>query len=325
MPSPHHKVKPKTASGPQPAAPSRLWQSTAIVSSMTLLSRLLGFVRDIVLARLFGTSATFDAFIVAFKIPNFFRRLFAEGAFSQAFVPTFSEYSSKHSTAQSRQFAQRIAGMLGLCLGLFVAVAEIASPVFISVFAPGFLHDPVRYDMARHLLHIMFPYILLISFTALAGGILNTQRRFAIPAFTPVLLNLSLITAAYFWAPHSAQPITTLAWAVLLGGVLQLAIQIPFLMRIGLLPNPRLKWRDSGVRQVLKLMVPALFGVSVAQISLMVDNIFASFLPAGSISWLYYSDRLTYPAARGNWRRPSHSDFTASFATAWQFIKNKFS
>ncbi len=302
MPALPPKVKPRSKEITQSSAPKHsggkstgsLLRSTATVSSCTMLSRILGFIRDMVFARIFGASGTLDAFIIAFKIPNFFRRLFAEGAFSQAFVPVLAEYSQKHDKPSTRQFIQHIAGTMALVISLFIALAEIFTPGILSLFAPGFLQHPERFALAQHMLRITFPYILLISLTALAGGVLNTQRRFAVPAFTPVLLNLSLITGAYFWAPHTSQPIVVLAWAVLAGGILQLCFQLPFLKQLGLLVWPKLAWRDSGVRRVLKLMIPALFGVSVAQLGLMIDNIFASFLPAGSISWLYYSDRLIY-------------------------------
>lgn len=269
-------------------------RSTATVATMTMLSRLFGFVRDVVLATVFGAGGTFDAFVVAFKLPNFLRRLFAEGAFAQAFVPVLSEYRAKNSQEETRRFMDHIAGTLGLALLVVVALGEILAPFIILIFAPGFTRDPTQYQLATHMLHITFPYILLIALVAFAGATLNTYNRFAIPAFTPVLLNLALILCAWLWAPHTAEPIYTLAWGVLLGGVIQLLFQFPFLRQLKLFPRPRPSWRDSGVRRVLKLMIPALFGVSVAQIGLLMDNFFASFLQPGSISWLYYSDRLIY-------------------------------
>ncbi len=273
----------------------RLFKSTSIVAGMTLLSRLLGFVRDVVMAEIFGAGAEFDAYVIAFKLPNFLRRLFAEGAFSQAFVPILSELRAKRPEEEVREFVNRIAGTLGLIVLLVVVLAEIIAPLIIMVFAPGFfLKDPMRYQLATHMLRITFPYLLLITLTAFCGAILNTFNRFAIPAFTPVLLNISLILVAWLWAPHATQPIYVLAWGVLIGGLAQLLLQLPSLRRLNLLPIPKPGLRDQTVRRVMKLMVPALFGVSVAQISLLIDNFFASFLPAGSISWLYYSDRLTY-------------------------------
>ena len=270
-----------------------LFKSTSVVASMTMVSRILGLVRDIVLAQAFGASPGFDAFLIAFKIPNFLRRLFAEGAFSQAFVPVLSEYREQHGD-KVHEFMGHIAGCLVISILLVVIVAEIIAPVLVIIFAPGFYHDPYRFTMASSMLRITFPYILLISMTALSGAILNTYGRFAIPAFTPVLLNAALIGVAWWWAPQAANPVMTLAWGVILGGILQLSIQVPALLKAGIMPKLIPNWRDSGVRKVLKLMVPALFGVSIAQISLLIDSLFASFLPAGSISWLYYSDRLIF-------------------------------
>lgn len=272
----------------------KLFKSTFIVSSMTLISRLVGFARDVVLAVIFGAGPAFDAFVVAFKIPNFMRRLFGEGAFAQAFVPVLAEYRIHRSQKEVHQFINAIAGSLGTVLLVIVALAEIIAPLVIMLFAPGFVRDPVRLTYATHMLRITSPYLLLIALTAFAGATLNTFSRFAVPAFTPVLLNIAMIAVAWLWAPHVSTPIYVLAWGVLIGGLLQLATQLPFLYRLGFLPIPKWWWRDLGVIRVLKLMVPALFGVSVAQISLLIDNFFASFLAAGSISWLYYSDRLTY-------------------------------
>jgi putative peptidoglycan lipid II flippase len=272
----------------------RLLRSTSIVSSMTMISRLLGFARDVILATIFGAGAEFDAFVIAFKIPNFMRRLFAEGAFSQAFVPVLSEYRAKQNHQQVREFVNNIAGTLGAALLLVVIIAELGAPWIIKAFAPGFIHDPMRLQYATYMLHITFPYLLFIGLTAFAGATLNTFNRFAVPAFTPVFMNIVLISVAWWWAPHTSTPIYMLAWGVFISGIIQLLFQVPFLKQIDIFPKPALGWRDPGVRRVLKLMIPALFGVSVAQISLLIDNLFASFLPAGSISWLYYSDRLTY-------------------------------
>jgi len=276
------------------AKPRRLFRSTSLVSGMTLLSRVLGFVRDMVLANVFGAGGAFDAFVVAFKIPNFMRRLFGEGAFAQAFVPILSEFRTRESQEKTQEFVNRIAGTLGFVVLLVVLLVELIAPLVILIFAPGFTQDPARYDLAVHMIRITFPYLLFITLISFAGSILNTYGRFGVPAFTPVLLNVVLITVAWFWAPYAATPIVVLAWGVLIGGVVQLVLQWPYLKRTGLLPIPKIGFSDPGVRRVMKLMVPALFGVSVAQISLLIDNFFASFLPAGSISWLYYSDRLTY-------------------------------
>lgn len=274
--------------------PRRLLRSTSLVSGMTMLSRILGFIRDMVLASVFGAGGSFDAFVVAFKIPNFMRRLFGEGAFAQAFVPILAEFRTRESHEKTLEFVNRIAGTLAFSVMLLVLLVELIAPLVILIFAPGFTHDPARYDLAVHIIRITFPYILLISLVSFAGSIQNTCGRFGVPAFTPVLLNVALISVAWFWAPHASTPIVVLAWGVLIGGVIQLLLQWPYLKKTGLLPIPKLSFSDPGVRRVMKLMVPALFGVSVAQISLLIDNLFASFLPAGSISWLYYSDRLTY-------------------------------
>lgn len=283
-----------TCSGMLAAMRHKLFRSTSTVALMTLISRLAGFVRDVVTALIFGAGPAFDAFVVAFKIPNFLRRLFGEGAFSQAFVPVLAEYRAKRTHEEVQVFVNHIAGCLGLALLIVVAIAEIIAPLIVMVFAPGFIHDPVRFQYSTHMIRITFPYLILIALTAFAGATLNTFGRFAMPAFTPVILNIAMIVVAYTWAPHAATPIYVLAWGVIIGGVLQLAAQIPSLRRIQLTPLPTFNWRDVGVLRVMKLMVPALFGVSVAQISLLIDNFFASFLPVGSISWLYYSDRFTY-------------------------------
>ncbi|MBT8433876.1 MAG: murein biosynthesis integral membrane protein MurJ, partial [Gammaproteobacteria bacterium] len=271
---------------------SALIKSTASVGSMTLLSRVLGLARDIVIARFFSASDAADAFFVAFKIPNFLRRLFAEGAFSLAFVPVLSEYRSNYTAAQTRDLIDRVAGTLGFVLLLISLLGVVASPLLISIFAAGFIDQPAKFDLTADMLRLTFPYILLISMTAMAGGILNTWKRFAVPAFTPVLLNLSLIGCAMYLSPRLDVPITGLAWGVLLAGILQLLFQLPFLYRAQLLPRPKWGWRHEGVRKIIRLMIPALFGSSVAQINLLFDTFIASFLVTGSVSWLYYSDRL---------------------------------
>ena len=273
---------------------SSLIRSLGAVSSMTMLSRVLGFARDIVFASLFGASASLDAFFIAFKIPNFLRRMFAEGAFAQAFVPVLSGQKAEGCQQKTHEFIDKVAGNLALALLLIILLAEIAAPLLINIFAPGFVADPVKHASATHMLRITFPYILLISLTAMSGAVMNTYQRFVIPAFTPVLLNIAFITAAVFVAPHATHPVHVLAWAVLAGGALQLAIQLPALRKLGYWPRLKIDWRDSKVRQVLRLMLPICFGASVAQLSILIDNIFASFLPTGSISWLYYADRFTY-------------------------------
>ncbi|HEY5738239.1 MAG TPA: murein biosynthesis integral membrane protein MurJ [Gammaproteobacteria bacterium] len=271
---------------------SALIKSTASVGSMTLLSRVLGLARDIVIARFFSASDAADAFFVAFKIPNFLRRLFAEGAFSLAFVPVLTEYRSNFSAAETRDLIDRVAGTLGIILLLLSALGVAASPVLISVFAAGFLDQPDKFELTADMLRITFPYILLISMTAMSGGILNTWKRFTVPAFTPVLLNLSLIGCAVYLSPRLELPITALAWGVLIAGIAQLLFQLPFLYREGLLPRPKWGWPHPGVQKIVKLMIPALFGSSVAQINLLFDTFIASFLVSGSVSWLYYADRL---------------------------------
>jgi len=274
------------------AVAPRLIRSTSKVASMTMLSRILGFVRDMLFAYTFGAAAGIDAFYVAFKIPNFMRRLFAEGAFSQAFVPILAEYQQKSSKDEVRLFIAQVSGTLGAVLLVITISAVLAAPLLISVFAPGFLMDPMRFKVASDLLRITFPYLFFISLTAMAGAVLNTYSSFTIPAFTPVLLNVCLITAAMFGAPHFTPSVEALAWGVFFAGIIQCLFQLPFLARRGLLVRPRFNQNSPGVKRVLLLMVPALFGVSVAQINLLLDTLFASFLQAGSISWLYYSDRL---------------------------------
>jgi putative peptidoglycan lipid II flippase len=276
---------------PLPKAPGLL-RSSGLVGIMTMLSRVLGLVRDMVIARYFGAGAGADAFFVAFKIPNFLRRLFAEGAFSQAFVPVLSSYRETRSRSEVQRLVNAVAGSLGLVLLGVTLAAILGAPVLTAVFAPGFLDDDAKFALTSEMLRITFPYLLLISLTAFAGGILNSYDRFAVPAFTPVLLNLAMIAAAIWLAPLMDEPIMALAWGVFIAGALQLFFQLPFLMRLGLLPRPRVDYRHEGVSRILKLMAPAMFGVSVSQINLLLDTVLASFLQTGSVSWLYYSDRL---------------------------------
>ncbi len=269
-----------------------LIKALATVSSMTLVSRVLGFVRDAVIARVFGAGLATDAFFVAFKIPNLLRRLFAEGAFSQAFVPILAEYKNRRGEDETRALISHVSGVLGLVLLLVTLAGVVAAPLIIGISAPGFSATPEKFALTVELLRITFPYILFIALTALAGGILNTWGRFAVPAFTPVLLNLSFIGFALLAAPYFDPPVKALAWAVFAGGVLQLAFQLPFLARIRMLPRPQPDLGDEGVRRVLRQMAPAVFGVSVGQVSLLINNIFASFLVTGSVTWLYFADRL---------------------------------
>jgi putative peptidoglycan lipid II flippase len=259
---------------------------------LTLISRILGFIRDVVIAYIFGAGATTDAFFVAFKIPNFLRRLFAEGAFSQAFIPVISEYKTKRDTASVKHLVDHVAGHLGGVLLIVTVIGVIIAPLLVLIFAPGFIQNKEKYDLTVAMLQITFPYLLFIALTAFAGAVLNTYGRFAVPALTPVLLNVCLIGAAILWAPRLEEPVMALAYAVFIAGIVQLAFQLPFLHRLHLLPKPRFKRHDEGVRRIYHLMLPALFGVSVSQINLLIDTLMASFLVSGSISWLYYSDRL---------------------------------
>ncbi len=270
----------------------RLLKSTFIVGAMTMISRVFGLVRDIVIARLFGAGLGVDVFIVAFRIPNFLRRLFAEGGFSQAFVPVLSEYQQQRSQDEVKALVDQTAATLGLVLFFITVIGVLAAPVLIMIFAPGFIADESKHALASDMLRITFPYILFISLTAFAGGILNTYKQFSVPAFTPVLLNLSLIGAAIWLAPLMTVPVKALAWGVLIAGIVQLLFQFPFLYRIGMLPRPGLNKDREGVKRIFKLMVPALFALSIVQINLLVDTLIASFLVTGSISWLYFSDRL---------------------------------
>ncbi|MCP5141210.1 MAG: murein biosynthesis integral membrane protein MurJ [Zoogloeaceae bacterium] len=270
----------------------KLLRSSVVVSAMTMISRVLGFVRDVVIAFAFGASAATDAFFVAFKIPNFLRRLFAEGAFSQAFVPVLSEYRTNRSHDEARELIASVAGTLAGILFLITAIGVLAAPLLIYVFAPGFAGDAGKIELAGDMLRWTFPYLLFISLTAFVGGILNSYGRFAIPSLTPVLLNLVMIAAALWLAPMMERPIMALAIGVFVAGIAQLGFQLPFLLRLNLLPRPRWNRAHEGVRRIMKLMVPALFGSSVAQINLLLDTLIASFLVSGSVSWLYFSDRL---------------------------------
>ncbi|EGG29794.1 Proposed peptidoglycan lipid II flippase MurJ [Aequoribacter fuscus] len=267
--------------------------SSAIVASMTFLSRILGLIRDVVLAGFIGATANADAFFVAFKIPNFLRRLFAEGAFAQAFIPVLADYRASGDEQAIQQFINKVTGMLGGVLIAVTAFMMVAAPVVTAIFAPGFVGDSAKFTLTAEMLRITFPYLLFISLTGVAGAILNSYGYFAVPAVTPVLLNICLIGAALVAAPWFEPPIMALAWGVFAAGACQLTLQLPFLSRIQRLPKPVWDRKDEGVRRVLWLMVPALFGVSVSQINLLLDTVLASLLPSGSVSWLYYSDRLT--------------------------------
>ncbi|HCJ38675.1 MAG TPA: murein biosynthesis integral membrane protein MurJ, partial [Halieaceae bacterium] len=285
----------------EPAAQSKaaagkrggLLGSSFVVSMGTMLSRVLGLARDVVLANLLGAAPNADAFFVAFKIPNFLRRLFAEGAFAQAFVPVLTETREQGSHDAVKALVNRVAGVLGGSLFVLTALAMVMAPWVALIFAPGFSRDVAKLALTADLIVWTFPYLFFISLTGFCGAILNTYGRFAVPAYTPVLLNLSLIAAAVFWAPTMPEPALGLAMGVMLAGVLQLLFQLPSLHALKLTPKPVWDTQDAGVRKILMLMVPALFGVSVSQINLLFDTVLASLLPNGSVAWLYYSDRLT--------------------------------
>jgi putative peptidoglycan lipid II flippase len=257
-----------------------------------MISRVFGFIRDMVTAQIFGAGVFSDAFFVAFRIPNFMRRLFAEGSFSQAFVPVLSEFQKKKTPEEIKQFIDSMAGTLGAVLLIVTFFGILLAPFIVRVFAPGYAVDSERYRLAVMMLRITFPYLMLISLTAFSSAVLNTHSRFWVGAFTPIFLNISMIGAAIFLAPHLQIPIVALAWGVCIAGFVQLVFQWPFLKKLGLLPRPKIDFKNSGVTKVLKLMLPALFGVSVSQINLLLDTLFASFLMIGSVSWLYFSDRL---------------------------------
>jgi len=282
-------------SSSRPTSPptDRLLGKTIAVGGNTFISRVLGLVRDIVIASVFGAKEEADAFFVAFRIPNLLRRLFGEGAFSQAFVPVLSEYKAHRPHPEVRDLVSHVFGTLGGIVLLTTVVGILTAPILVVLFAPGFfMHYEDKYALTTQMLMITFPYLFFISLTAAAGGILNSYGRFGVPAFTPVLLNISLISTAIWLAPHMTEPVTALAWGVFIAGVAQLLFQLPFLHHLQLLPRPRFQRNHEGVRRIIRLLIPALFGVSVAQINLLTDTLIASFLATGSVSWLYYSDRL---------------------------------
>lgn len=299
-----------------------LLKSLATISGLTLVSRILAFARDVLIARIFGAGMATDAFFVAFKLPNLLRRLFAEGAFSQAFVPIFGEYKNRRGHEDTKLLVDHVTTMLALILFVVTLIGIIAAPILVYISAPGFAADEKKFDLTVRLLQITSPYIFFISLVAVAAGILNTYNKFWVPAFAPVLLNVCFIGAALWLAPYFDPPIMALAWAVFVAGFVQLAFQIPFLKKIGMLPSIRFSFKDAGMRRVIKQMGPAVFGVSIAQISLIINTIFASFLVAGSVSWLYYADRLMeFPsgvlgAALGTILLPSLSKCFASNDTA---------
>ncbi len=266
---------------------------------MTLLSRVLGLVRDVVIAHLIGAGAAADVFLFANRIPNFLRRLFAEGAFSQAFVPVLAEYQKSGDINKTREFIGKVSGTLGGLVSIVTILAMVGSPVVAALFGMGWFTDWMndgpdahKFEQASLLLKITFPYLWFVTFVALSGAVLNTIGKFGVMSFSPVLLNIAMIATALFLAPQMDNPDLALAIGIFLGGLLQFLFQIPFMKQAGLLVKPKWAWRDEGVTKIRKLMIPALFGVSVSQINLLLDTVIASFLMTGSISWLYYSDRL---------------------------------
>lgn len=269
-----------------------LLKSLATISGLTLVSRILAFARDMLIARIFGAGMANDAYIIATRLPNLLRRLFAEGAFSQAFVPIFGEYKKKRGHEETQLLVDHVTTMLALILFAVTLIGIIAAPILVYIGAPGFVHDAAKFDLTTQMLRITSPYIFFISLVAVAAGILNTYNKFWVPAFAPILLNICLVGGALWLAPYFDQPIMGLAWAWFIAGFVQLAFQIPFLKKIGMLPRIRFNWKDEGMRRVIRQMGPAVFGVSIAQISLIINTVIASFFVVGSVSWLYYADRL---------------------------------
>jgi putative peptidoglycan lipid II flippase len=286
-----------------------LFKAASTVSLFTLLSRVTGLARELLIASTFGASAMTDAFNVAFRIPNLFRRLFAEGAFSQAFVPVLAATKEREGEEATRLLVDRVASLLVWALLLTCVLGVAGAPVLVWLMASGLQQSPRSFEAAVFMTRWMFPYIGFMSLVALSAGVLNTFKRFAVPAATPVLLNVCMIAAAWLGAPwlktQGIEPIYALGAGVMLGGLLQLAVQIPALLRLGMLPQfslglggLRAAWGDAGTRSILRLMLPALLGVSVAQISLLINTQIASHLQAGSVSWLTYADRLMeFPTA----------------------------
>jgi len=276
----------------KPAKTRSLLRSSLLTGSMTMASRVLGLVRDIVLASVLGAGGAMDAFSVAQKIPNFFRRLFSEGAFSQAFIPVLTEYREKGSHAAVKELVDKVAGCLGSILVLVTILGVVGAAGIAIVFAPGYLSDPAKFNLLTDLVRITFPYLMLISLTGFAGAILNSYDRFAIPAITPVFLNVFMIAGALLLTDYFPSPAHALAWSIVAAGIFSLLFQLPFLRQIHLLPSPKLGWSHPGVKRILVLMTPALFGVSVSQLNLLLDTIIATQLGDGAVSWLFYSDRL---------------------------------
>lgn len=268
------------------------FRSTSIVGGLTLLSRVTGLLRDMVYSRMFGAGVLMDAFLVAFKIPNFMRRLFAEGAFSQAFVPVVSEYKVQRTHDEVRELVDGALGTMAWFMSVVTLVGILAAPLVVLLFAPGFRADAGKFDLTVEMLRWTFPYLLFISLASLASGVLNSYQRFSIPALMSTLMNLVMIVFAAWIAPRFAQPGVVLSIGVFVAGAVQLAFQLPEMVRLGLLRRPRWNWADAGVKKIGRLMLPAIFGSSVSQVALLLDTLIASFLATGSIAWLYYADRL---------------------------------
>ena len=272
--------------------PIEFFSNLKKVVTGTGFSRFFGLARDISTTNLLGASIFHDIFVICLKIPNLFRRFFAEGAFNQAFIPIYAEYEQEKDDLKTNDFLNAISGTLLLILFIFTSLVLIFAPIFIFLFAPGFYFDPLKQDISVKVLRIMFPYLALISLVAFAGGIQNTHQKFSIPAFTPVVFNLSLIIAAIFIAPAYDMPIYVLAWGVLLAGFIQLLIQIAPLKSIHRLPTPKLNFNNQGIKKFFIVILPAILAGGIIQINLLVDTIFASLLETGSPTWLYVSDRL---------------------------------
>ena len=304
---------------------------TGLVGVLTLLSRVTGLTREVVYADLFGASALMDAFLVAFKIPNFLRRLFAEGSFSQGFVPVISEYRHRRGDAATRELVSATAGTFGAILFVVTVVGVIAAPLLVYAFAPGFRRAPGQFAAAVAMLHLTFPYIFFVSLTALCSGVLNSYGRFAVPALTQSLMNVVMIVFTAFLAAGSRNPGLIMSLGVFVSGLVQLSFQLPFVARLGLLAWPR--WRPAleGVRRIASLMLPGILGSSMAQVSLLIDTLIASFLATGSIAWLYYADRLMefplgvfsialatviLPGLSAHHARASHAAFSATLEWA---------
>ena len=291
QPSPE-KPSSEKPSPEKPTGPKSLLRSSLLTGSMTMLSRVLGLIRDIVLASVLGAGGAMDAFAIAQKIPNFFRRLFAEGAFSQAFIPVLSEYREKGTHAAVKELVDKVAGCLGSILLLVTVIGVLGAVGFAYIFGYGYADEPEKFLLLTDLVRITFPYLMLISLTGFAGAILNSYDRFAIPAVTPVFLNVFMIAAALLVADFFPNPAYALAWSIVAAGIFSLLFQLPFLRQIHLLPSPKLDWSHPGVKRILVLMTPALFGVSVSQLNLLLDSMIATMLGDGAVSWLFYSDRL---------------------------------